>query len=792
MKTINKMIACLAVLCILGSSVTLVVLSTEITDDSVLAVIDSLEAIDTLPEMQNKRSQYTASGHYDITTTNESVIAKHEAARTGYESYVDTMFAARIAAQQAYNALSDEQKAQIDPALVAKLDNELPTVFNQKTFSVTPGDNEYTFETVNGGPGYAYEVSNHMVSKNIPQTFILVDTSDGKTSWTPNGLYEYGKSNYDVAYCCDVQTGLEYANHYKRLNLEDCNYYSKASAQHIRAIVMNAYPFVTMEEMKSKLKAEGMNSEFVDSLTRGDMIAAVQQAIWTYANSGESWDNVGYFASIDVTKNTGIYFTPLHDYTNECWDWLPGKKTRSYDFEAAYRVNNLAYYLCNLEGIPAADGEIIISDIDITRANLIAESEDTYEVGMYVHLNTGAGTKDNIIITVTSYGNDNTITDQVSLPVDEESTYEFSVSAVCGDRITVSVEGTQFLGKSVYFYEPEGGRDHSQCLVGVGGGETRVKSEESFVFNSDIEMGLRIYKTAADTGLPISDITFDIYNVLLPEGETVGKIPTADDLAKYATDEYKVGSITTDVTGYASLALDKGVYLVIERHNADKVKAPIDPFFISVPMPVEIKNPSDDTNTDVAIEYHDIVSIYPKNEPVEPPDDPPEIPYPPDNVKGSFSISKHDAYDEFTKLSGASFQVFRMATTDDTDVQIVCCCGIKYAVVPLTVSGENLILTTDENGSAVSPQLTCGTYFLVETVAPSGYTPLAEAVLVTVKSNLISDAEVLNIANYPGEILPETGGTGTAWMIGIGSIIAIITAILLITEKKMKNYEPAE
>ncbi|MBQ5742727.1 MAG: hypothetical protein IIV79_00865, partial [Clostridia bacterium] len=471
---------------------------------------------------------------------------------------------------------------------------------------------------------------------------------------------------------------------------------------------------------------------------------------------------------------------------------LPGKKTRSYDFEAAYRVNNLVYYLCNLDGVSAADGEIIISDIDITRANLIAESEDTYEVGMYVHLNTGAGAKDNMIITVTSYGNDNSITDQVALPVDEATTYEFGISAVCGDRITVSVEGTQYLEKGAYFYEPEGGRDHSQCLVGVGGGKTRVKANESFVFNSDIEMGIRIYKTAADTGLPLSDITFDIYNVILNEGETVGKIPTEEDIAKYATDEYKVGSITTDVTGYASLALDRGMYLVVEKHNEHKIKAPMAPFFISVPMPSESKDPSDDANTDVAIKPQDIVSIYPKNEPVEPPEDPPEIPYPPDNVKGRFSISKHDAYDEFKKLSGASFQVFRMATAEDTDVQIVRCDGIEYAVVPLTVDGENLILTTDENGSAVSPQLTCGTYFLVETATPKGYIPLDEAVLVTVKSQLISDAEVLNIANYPGEILPGTGGAGIAWMIWIGSAIAIITAILLITEKKMKNYNSAE
>lgn len=37
------------------------------------------------------------------------------------------------------------------------------------------------FEAVKGNTGFAYEVSNHMVSGNIPQTFILVDTSNGET-----------------------------------------------------------------------------------------------------------------------------------------------------------------------------------------------------------------------------------------------------------------------------------------------------------------------------------------------------------------------------------------------------------------------------------------------------------------------------------------------------------------------------------------------------------------------------------------------------------------------------------
>ena len=371
--------------------------ATEVTEDPVEAVIAQLEAIDSLETMQSKRYTYTVTkAHYDTGTTDSAIAEEHEAARAAYEDYLAQMFAARIAAQKAYDALDPSQKAQISSDLTAKLNDELDTVFNTATYAVTPGDNEYTFEAVKGPAGYGYEVSNYMVSGNIPQTFILVDTSDGKTSWTPNGQYEYGTSNYDVAYCCDILTTLEYSTHYKRLNLEDSNYYGESSAKHIRAILMNSYPFISIEEMKANLLADGMTDEFVNSLSRADLISAVQMAVWTYANVKDNNGSLGYFASVDTVKNTGIYFTPLHDYTNEMWEWFPGKRQRSYDARAEYRVNTLAYYLCNLDPVEPAEDEIVITDVEVTRADLVEGSDGLYELGIYVHLNTAAGAGDDL------------------------------------------------------------------------------------------------------------------------------------------------------------------------------------------------------------------------------------------------------------------------------------------------------------------------------------------------------------------------------------------------------------
>lgn len=785
-KTLLRFVCVCMVLLLAVGTVRLQAYASEITDEAVLAVIAQLESIDSLQQMQDKRSSYTVSGRYDPGSTNTAMAAEHEAARSGYETYVSEMFAARAAARQAYNALSESQKALIDPALVEKLSNDLPTVLNISTCAVTPREDEYSFEAVEGGFGYAYEVSNYMVSGNIPQTFVLVDTSDAQTTWTPSGRYVYGESNYDLTYCCDVLTGLEYTTHYRRVNLEDGGYYSEEAARHIRAILQNAYPYITVDEMKANLKAGGLSGDFVDSLSRADLIAAVQMAVWTYANAADgAAGGLGYFASVDVKRNTNIYFYPLHDYTNECWEWFPGARQRSYDARAEYRVNTLAYYLCNLPGVSAREDQIVISDVEVTRTDLLAETEDSYQLGMYVYLNNGGTVHDDLTVTVTSYhtNTDGTVetTGRSSRKVNGDAKLDMTVGAKSGDTIHVVVEGTQYLEKGVYFYEPEGGRDVSQSLVGVAEGETHVRAEETFVFSEEVgETGLRIYKTETGTGRPLSAITFKIYNAEPADGVVLNETPTQEEIAQFATEQNLAGSVTTDETGYASIALPEGSYLVVEEMNAEKIKAPIHPFYLLIPA-AEILENEDGTTT---VQTVPVVSVYPKNEPVTPPEEPPILPPVPNRVTGSFQIRKYDEIDESILLEGAKFKVFRAAADDDTGTETIRCNGIQYAVVPVTADGENLVLTTDRNGCAVSPELSCGTYFLVETEAPAGYNLPEEAFRVTVHSGEMTQTAIVEIPNRRGNILPETGGMGTGVFFCAGIVLMLTSGALLILKKR--------
>lgn len=747
-------------------------------DEAVANVIAQLEAIDTLQQMQDKRYTYKGSQRINVDNVNDADLAeyaaKHVASRTAYESYMNEMFAARAAAQIAYDALTEAQKAQISSDLVAKLGGDLSTVFSPKTVSVTPADNEYTYEYVD----LSYEVSNHMISGQITQTFVLVNTADGKTSWTPSGRYEYGSSNYMPVYCCDVLTFINEGFHYKRMNLEDSDYYGKNAASHIRAILLNSYPYVSMEQMKANLKAGGLSSSFVDSLAREDLIAGAQMAVWTYANAADgAKDGLGYFATVSQRENNGTaYFTVLHDYTNETWYWQPEQGKTTYDARAEYRVNTLAYYLCNLPGVEAQEDELLITDVEVTRAELIPDSGDEYNVGMYVSLEYEPDDRDELKVTVSS-GKDGVTTQSYSQLVGGRDEMQLFIRAKAGDEITVTVSGTQYVEKGVYFYEPEGGRDASQSLVGVGEGETKVSATKTFEFGGDIEQGLRIYKTAVGTLTPLSDITFHVYRV---EGADYSEIPTEEEIAKYAAAENLIGSVTTDATGYAALAInDKGTYLVVEEHNAEKVKAPVAPFYIQIPMYVSVT--SEDGTTEM--QPMNIVSVYPKNEPALPPEEPPVIPPVPDKVVGRFELYKHDKDDESAALEGAQFEVYEAAADDKEATKVVVCGGVQYAVKPVMVNGSVLTLTTNGNGYAQSPELDCGTYFLVETVAPAGYNLSDEAFSVTVVSSEIKTV-LVKIPNQAGVLLPETGGNGTTAFALVGCMMIALAAAMLAMKKR--------
>ncbi|MBR4395052.1 MAG: Cys-Gln thioester bond-forming surface protein [Eubacteriaceae bacterium] len=585
-KKIRTLFALILCLMLLLSTWTVPVVFAEGVTDPVEAVNDLLRGIDSLQEMQDKRKDFKVSARYDA--QDEATVTEHEQVQAAYASYVEEMFALRGEAQRAFNALTDAQREQVDSELLKKLTDELDTTFSEEYYSLTPSTNEYTYQIVNISPLYhlAYELSMHATqNRDMPCTLILADVSGDDETFKPNAEYSYGSgNNYELTYCCDEREPTEFGVHYKRVNLEDCTYYNSYQASKIRAIILNSYPFVSLDEMKAALKEAGV--EHADDLDRGDIIAAVQFAVWFYSNrmtnAELSGDTTYGFTANAIEYTPRGYRRPLissvHDYRNELWYWWNANDwfDWAYDADADQRVTSLFDYLIDLPGVEASGNQFVVSDIQITRTELVDEGEGTYSIGLKIILNHGAAAEDNVVMTIST---DSPDSQTQTINVTGQTVYETTIRASYGETVSVTVEGTQHLEKGVYFYEPEGGYEASQALVGVSEGETRVKAEDSFVFKTDIKSGIRIYKTEEETGGPLKGIVFTVYDVT---GEDISEVPSEEEISEYAVEDRKIGDMTTDSTGYAEIELQYGTYLVVEEPN-ENISKPVKPFYVTLP-----------------------------------------------------------------------------------------------------------------------------------------------------------------------------------------------------------------
>ena len=362
---------------------------------------------------------------------------------------------------------------------------------------------------------YYYETSNHDVQVTgggAVHLIPMVDTQKVTGKWTPDDIYNCGVSNYDVLYCCDAITGTGDGTYYKRVNLEDSEYYSDAQAKKLRAIVANSYPYVSVEEAKAFLKEAGF--EYADELDRSELISATQGAIWTVANSdsGDTYDYVTT-ASTAQKRAWGGYF---HEFASEITNFPDNltKKTKKAYQDIQTRVNALKAFLLELDPLEAENGQIVITELDVSQSK-ISKSENLYAVELNVFLNQGADRDDEVMLRVYVNGK----ATGVSMPVGKATEYKLSVNAQANDTIKVVVDGTQMLERGAYFYIPmpqdvdgDGiatSREVSQNLIGVAMGETPVYAEKSYIVDI-VNVDLEINKVDTN-GVALKGAKFALY-----------------------------------------------------------------------------------------------------------------------------------------------------------------------------------------------------------------------------------------------------------------------------------------
>lgn len=149
-----------------------------------------------------------------------------------------------------------------------------------------------------------------------------------------------------------------------------------------------------------------------------------------------------------------------------------------------------------------------------------------------------------------------------------------------------------------------------------------------------------------------------------------------------------------------------------------------------------------------------------------------------------FTITKVDSADDQmqTVLPNARFDVYAAFTaaqianlktdsgaTEAAGSALLTALGTAPAGTTFYKIGN---LTTDSSGQAVMHQVEDGTYYLIETRAPSGYSLPTTAFTVTVTDE---EAGAFNIPNTSNIFLPSTGGAGTV-LFTMGGIAILLGA----------------
>lgn len=518
-------------------------------------------------------------------------------------------------------------------------------------------------------------------------------------------LYEgESKDNPTKVYCCDAATSVlpDYADkiQYRRLTLENAGYYSAKNAEKIRAITKISYPFVTKDEMAATLRTN--NVSISDDITEDELLTAVQNAIWHFANEEDNvianpYSGTWYYKWNE--SDTAYYDTASNKYS--------GYSTLQSIDTVKTNITNVYNYLIKIDPENAPDGGIVLNGV--TATPLSAGTSGAVDVLLRFELKNdrhgGITLDEKDVLTLTA---NNQIFPCSEWKNEGNGTYSVMLQGVtAGENIDVTISGEQYLARDAYFYEPVSGRHAAQCFVGVAEGSTPVFARGSFRIDEKTER--LAYLSVKKTSNRAGTYKFNVYKAENDTKELINtvEITTAEANTCVASEKILLPAGTYIVE--EEDAIKAGYTLIVtvdgKEHtvNSEKVENP------SVQVTLQ-----ENSEAEVTVNF---ANCY-------------------EEIPSSFGFKKTDEHDAGVK--GAVFALFK-----DKD----CTKPTAYKQ------------TSDSNGDVKFPLIPVGIYYMKETAAPYGYYLNKEVFRVEVLVQEASGTD--NVAIYRRDAQAQDGWAKT-------------------------------
>ncbi len=389
---------------------------------------------------------------------------------------------------------------------------------------------------------YAYKV-NAADAESYPTGIFRLLTDDNRT------LY---------AYCADSEIYDIPGTAYKAISLSDHYGAETASTGKLRTIIQNSYPFISMNEMISRIEQSGI-SLHTASVPCYEMvlISAIQQALYTYTNPDIVIEV--QFAGGFPQKVYEMYKPLIYHYNDNYKD---KKVTQAYpdikaDVEAVYS------WLCalspsNAPNVPnvnvsfAAEVEQVTSGHVLILYDLFDGFED-YNEGLNVYVTEIVGTNENLIFEKPF---------NEFVPVGEGRYAMPLPNTITGSSLKVTLNGYNDYEDVVIYEAKKAEAETSQPFIGYG--KARVPFSKTEQIDMPIQTGsLIVRKTVSGEGSDAhKSFTFTVtlmQNGDTPNGDIVcGDVTFTNGTATFTLKHNESKTIESIPAGFAYLVEESG------------------------------------------------------------------------------------------------------------------------------------------------------------------------------------------------------------------------------------------